>query len=859
MTDSPLDFGGLSAVLEAWPDRAPPTRASDGVFDRVRQILTEAHANGVTGLIPDLAPLLKHVLRRETCRTGAPAQFRVPIAAPWPDAREWARYGVSAHSETTTHALIEGRPFRPDWFADHDLPVFDDAFAECPVRRDWSTPIDPFLGERSGFTTYVTPGQREAVRSAFLVPPGETLVICLPTGSGKSFVAQAPVLARGLEGGLCLCIVPTTALAIDQARQTLRMLAPQLPTGARPILAWRSGLSAEEKAEIKSAIREGRQGILYCSPEAMTGALLPSIYIAARAGLLDYLVIDEAHLVSQWGDGFRPAFQMVAGIRRGLLRECPGPGFRTILMSATLTAEAVDTIDTLFGPPEAIQMVSSVHIRPEPQYWMCREDDDTIKQEKVLEAIRHAPRPVILYVTKRADARAWCKRLKAAGHQRVEMFHGETPDADRDRIIGEWARNEIDVVVATSAFGVGIDKSDVRTVIHAAVPETVDRFYQEVGRGGRDGATSGSLLIYSNRDLGVAERIGTPSLISEDLAFERWDAMVRNARPLDEVGLRLEVSLATVPKRLRQQTEYNAAWNMRTIILMARAGMLELDASAPELLSRDDSEDESAFEERAEAYWSDYYMRCIVDVHEAGHRDQATFTSRIQDERLGSFAAANENAARLKDLISGEKEIGSLLKGLYQRYAPGRTVVVSMSCGGCPAHRRDGVRHVDYVEPAVFGIERIVEQNLEVWRASFPHLARHRLVFLVLPEPIDLAIVASVLSDAVSLFNIKDIGVSNGLRAALPELASLHKKAEDPFVMIQDISEEAATPTQYPVARISVATGGYIPPHLLELERPLHIVVAAASMPDPWHPGRRIGDVGVNTLTLEQFRSGSRL
>ena len=173
-------------------------------------------------------------------------------------------------------------------------------------------------------------------------------------------------------------------------------------------------------------------------------------------------------------------------------------------------------------------MVSSVHIRPEPQYWISREDDDRLKEDKVLEVIRHAPRPVILYVTKRADARTWCKRLKAEGYKRVDMFHGETPDVDRDRIIGAWSRNEIDLIVATSAFGVGIDKSDVRTVVHAAVPETVDRFYQEVGRGGRDGAASGSLLIYSAKDLGVAERIGTPSLISEELAFERWDAMVRN-------------------------------------------------------------------------------------------------------------------------------------------------------------------------------------------------------------------------------------------------------------------------------------------------------------------------------------------
>lgn len=858
MTESALDFGGLSVVLERWPDAAIPNHASDGVFDRVRQILVSARDSGVADRMDDLAPLLKHLLRRETLQTGAPAQLRVPIGAPWPDVQIWSRYGLNAHSSTETHILIEGRAHRPDWLADTDRPLFDDAFAETRARRDWSTLIDPFLAEASGFSTYVTPGQREAVRSAFLMPPGETLLVCLPTGSGKSFVAQAPVIARGLEGGLSLCVVPTTALALDQARQTLRMLSSKLPSGIRPILAWHSGLSAEEKGEIKAAIREGRQGILYCSPEAMTGALLPSLYAAARAGLLDYLIIDEAHLVSQWGDGFRPAFQMAAGVRRGLLRECPGSGFRTILMSATLTAEAINTIDTLFGPPGAVQMVSSVHIRPEPQYWISREDDDRLKEDKVLEVIRHAPRPVILYVTKRADARTWCRRLKAEGYNRVDMFHGETPDVDRDRIIGAWSRNEIDVIVATSAFGVGIDKSDVRTVVHAAVPETVDRFYQEVGRGGRDGAASGSLLIYSAKDLGVAERIGTPSLISEELAFERWEAMVRNARRLDDVGLRLEIDLATVPPRLRQQTDYNAAWNMRTIILMARAGMLELDASAPELLQRDADEDEATFEDRAEAYWAEYYMRCVVEIHEAGHRDQTTFTARLQEERQTSFDNAHQNVERLRRLITGDQEVGALLKDLYQHYAPGRMVVVSSSCGGCPVHRREGVRDVDYSEPAVFGIERVTCQDLSVWRDTFPHLARNRIVFLVLPDPIDLIQVGSVLGEAVSLFNIREIGVTEDTRVALPRLSTLHRKAENPFVMIQDLAEEAIMPTLYPVARISVVASGPIPAHMLELDRPLHIIVAGADTPDPWHPGRRLGDVGANTLTLEQFRSGSR-
>ncbi len=858
MTTTSLDFGGLHTVLDRWPALPLPDNAADGLYERVRQILVSACATSFDKVTPDLAPLLRHLLRRQSLRSGGTAQFRVPAAKPWPTVDVWAKYGINAHSETDTHVLIEARPWAPDWLNLADTPVFEDVFAEQVVRQDWRAAMDPFLGEASGFSSYASPGQREAVRSAFLVPPGETLVVCLPTGSGKSLVAQAPVLVRGFEGGLVLCIVPTTALALDQARQTVRMMASRSRSGERRLLAWHAGLSPEEKREIKLAIREGRQGILYCSPEAATGALLPALYAAAQAGLLDYLIVDEVHLLSQWGDGFRPAFQMIAGVRRGLLRECAGAGFRTILMSATLTTEAVETIDALFGPPATIQMVSSVHIRPEPQYWIERDDDPIAKDRKILEAVRHAPRPLILYVTKRADAAAWHKRLKDLDFQRVEMFHGETPDRHRERIIEDWSKNRIDIIVATSAFGVGIDKSDVRAVIHAAVPETVDRFYQEVGRGGRDGAPSGSMLIYSDADLQVAERIGLPSLISDELGFERWEAMAQSAIPLDPLAMRLKVDLTTVPPRLHQQTDYNTAWNMRTLIMMARAGILELDAEAPDLQPRDETEDDAAFDQRADEYWSDYYMNCVVEVHDGGHRDEATFTTRIQEERSRSYMAADANAALLKALVRGDSEIGTLLQRLYQSYAPGRAVVVSTSCGGCPVHRRLEEKQLSYIAPPAFGVERISIQDISAWENRFPHLSPAFPIVLLLPDPMDSTTVMSVLEEAVSLFNVKEIAVSAQLRSTSPGLALLHRRASGGFLMLQTLDEEPKAPPCYPVARISVLSEGAVPPHLAELARPLHILVGTASISDPWHPGRRLGDVGSNTLTLEQFRSGSR-
>jgi ATP-dependent DNA helicase RecQ len=409
--------------------------------------------------------------------------------------------------------------------------------------------------------------------------------------------------------------------------------------------------------------------------------------------------------------------------------------FRTILMSATLTPEAIGTIDALFGPPESVQLMAAVHLRPEPQYWIHQEDRPAAKEAKILEAVRDAARPLILYVTKREDARSWSQRLKAEGFKRVATFHGETPDPEKLKTIEDWSENRIDIIVATSAFGVGIDKSDVRAVIHAAVPETVDRFYQEVGRGGRDGAPAGSLLVYGAPDLDVAESIASPSLISDELAFDRWEAMYRSSTKLDNLGRRFLLDISTVPPKLRRQTEYNQAWNMRTLIMMARAGLLDLDAMAPEVREQSTEETEAEFDSRTEEYWAAYYTRCIVKVNFGNHLDKMSFSSLIGAERSRAFVAAEENSRLLRSLITGNYEVGELLHGLYQSYEPGRAVIVSSACGGCPVHRRNGVIDTDYSEPAVSGIERIVTQDVSAWISKFPHFSPAAQIILTLPDP----------------------------------------------------------------------------------------------------------------------------
>lgn len=858
-----LDFGDLQDFLLDPSSEIGEAGLHDGVFDRLAQILKASQATGRLQSAYDAMALFRHILRRQSLRAGQQAQLRVPSCAGWPDRTSWASFGVRAHSEAKGYFVIESRPWWPDWLDDSDNPVFEDIFAEQNVRLDWQRPIDPFLGEASGFDTYVSPGQREAVRSAFLLPPGETLIVALPTGSGKSFVAQAPVLVRGLEGGLSLCVVPTTALVLDQARQMRQMLKRRFPRRDVPPLAWHAGLSAEDRSAIKSAIREGCQGILYCSPEAVTGALLPALYDAARAGLLAYLIVDEGHLVCQWGDVFRPAFQMLAGVRRGLLAACPpGARLRTLLMSATMTPGTVETIDALFGPTRSVQMVASIHLRPEPQYWVHREDDPDEKDRKVLEILRYAPRPFILYVTKRSDAKRWIKHLRKAGYGRIDCFHGETAHGDRLRIIDQWSENRLDGIVATSAFGVGIDKQDVRTVIHAAVPETLDRFYQEVGRGGRDGCPSASFLIYSREDQETANQIASPSLISDELAFERWSTMYGNSTQLDTIGQLLEVDLAVVPPRLRRQSDYNESWNMRTLIMMARAGMLELESQPPSKVAQEEDEAMSAFELRSEEYWSEYFQRTVVGMTEFGHLSRERFETLIGQERQGSFAAATENRGLLDKLLGGLVEVSDLLDHLYRSNAPGRSVIVSRACGGCPEHRRQGMANIHYSAPPAYGIEQVGHADFSLFETRFPQLDLGNPIILPVEEPFDDATFIALLKDFVAMFAVREIATQTAFRQRNPALANLHKHSDGHVLLLQSLDEEVLRPSSYELPRVTLWTasrGAGLPMQLFTIKRPLHVIMAPASTPDPWNIGRRIADTGSNVLTVDQFKLGARL
>jgi len=517
-------------------------------------------------------------------------------------------------------------------------------------------------------------------------------MVNLPTGHGKSLCSQVVGVlssSNGQAAGVTIVVVPTVALCIDQADAVQAVLGHEA--------AYHGGSSDEthmRNREIRARIVNGTQGIVFTSPESLVeGPLHGAVYEAARRGLLRLLVIDEAHIVSQWGDGFRPAFQELSGLRRGLLRESPGKPFRTLLLSATLTQACIETLAALFSGPGQLAMVSAAQLRPEPSYWAAYCHARADKEECILEAVRHLPRPLILYTTKVEDANAWYRRLFDAGYRRLAVVTGKTDTAAREAIVRQWANRELDIVVATSAFGLGVDQPDVRAVVHACIPETLDRLYQEVGRGGRDGCASVSLVIYTQEDWKIAGSLGRKRLISLDKGMRRWDRMFRTKSPGRALEDAFEVRLDTAPgmdeRYIDMVNETSTEWSAHTLTLMCRSGLLELDDEAPSACAGE----EGPFEPR------DPNSR-LVRVLDQGHLRRERWEERVEPYRVRARIAQARMMRLMDDFVAGSRCIANILAEAYSVEGNGvvEAVPVARACGGCEHCRKHGTE--PYALPA---------------------------------------------------------------------------------------------------------------------------------------------------------------
>lgn len=639
----------------------------------------------------DLAGLVRQVLRREEARQGGATQeWWVPKSPGWPSAEQWRAAGVEVRGDLEEQYRIRAIVWTPPWLPGAvERSPCRDIEAEAMRRNFDPVPGDPCLSE-VGLETYRCGAQREMLRGVLTAPPGSTLLCNLPTGAGKSLLAHLPALLRSRREGVSVVVVPTTALAMDQERSTAEFVSH--PTAYHPETL---PDGSDRREEIRRRILEGTQRIVFTSPESVIGALSPVLYAAAERGLLRLFAIDEAHIVSEWGGEFRSSFQELAGLRRDLLRISLGDPFVTLLMTATLSQECLRTLETLFAEPGPFSVISAVQLRPEPSYWVARSESESVREARVLEAIHRLPRPLILYTTKREDADHWHERLREAGYRRLALVTGATPTEKRQSVVQRWKTADLDIVVATSAFGLGVDQGDVRAVVHACVPESVDRYYQEVGRGGRDGRASLSLVLYTDRDLSVAQGMSGDKLIGIEKGLARWRRMFRqkDSGELSEQRCRVPVGIAPglTAERIDMVGARNLAWNVNTLTLMSRAGLIRMDAESPPVRVADGAETEAEVDRMHRERLDAYREHRIVRILDPRHLDEETWRRRVEPVRHEAQRSSAEDFARMAEALRGQRCIGEILGEAYRIRVPGAAPVhVVLSCGGCPACRALG-------------------------------------------------------------------------------------------------------------------------------------------------------------------------
>ncbi|MCX6306542.1 MAG: RecQ family ATP-dependent DNA helicase [Bacteroidetes bacterium] len=323
-----------------------------------------------------------------------------------------------------------------------------------------------------GFSSF-RPLQEEIIRS---VLDGKDTLALLPTGGGKSLCFQVPALAMD---GICLVISPLIALMKDQV--------DNLKKRGIPASAIHSGMHSDEIRIILDNCCYGKTKLLYVSPERLTTDKLRE---ALKRMKINLLAVDEAHCVSQWGYDFRPPYLRIADIRQLI------PGTPVMALTATATPEVVKDIQLRLGF-RAENVFQKSFERKNLTYLVLKEEDKLKRLVKILTKVKG---PGIVYVRNRRHTKEIAEYLQK-NRISADYYHAGLDPRTRDQRQSAWISEERRIIVSTNAFGMGIDKPNVRVVVHLDLPDSIEAYFQEAGRGGRDEKRAYAVLLYENADV----------------------------------------------------------------------------------------------------------------------------------------------------------------------------------------------------------------------------------------------------------------------------------------------------------------------------------------------------------------------
>ena len=538
--------------------------------------------------------------------------------------------------------------------------------------------VGPNVYRITGYKSYKSLAQKIAVTGALNMPQGYTALISLPTGGGKSLIIQT--MAYQNDSGLTIVVVPTVSLAMDQERVSRDNIKI---SRENEIFCYYGKLKRDEKERIYSCINDRTLRLLFISPEVLikNERFCRVIKEANSSGYLKNIIIDEAHIVIEWGTFFRVDYQCLEPWRNELIRE--NSDLRTVLLSATFERETVKYLKGMFSEREKWLEIRCDSLRREPRFELIKAYSDMDKRKKVISLLQCLPRPMIVYVAAPYQAEEIKRIAVNIGFNNVEIFTGRTSADKRRAIIKEWSTDEYDLMIATSAFGIGVDKSDVRTVLHLYVPDNANKYYQELGRGGRDGLPCLSVMcVYPEKDLDSAFNLKTKVLSTQKI-IGRWMSMLdspTSSRYRDTYTLDATVKPNyNDPDYAEDVNSADVKWNVYVILLLRRKGLINIR------------------EMTADVGTQGYMFRIEINNHLLLNNSEELIRliNQIHDEEWKKNEA---DFQLMKNAIyAGEKTCWSEM--FFETYSR-----VSIYCAGCGNHL-----HVRNDEPNRFKLVKKIE------------------------------------------------------------------------------------------------------------------------------------------------------